>query len=1519
MAAADVPKWGFGQKPMEIKPVANSFVPFFSTCASSRTDANMSWSNNFAVPSPHVRLPAWDRVPTQSHPATGKTRQIMKRVGVCTQKRAPKPFLLLPPLVQVMPVPTREDIALDQYVPRKIRRGPTFKAVTGDSDYSGRASSRAEIVNQFMQAKVDVSNNFMATSSCTTFEDKIAARRGIYQVVPMKRYANNDIVDSPIMLVPTGGNKLSIYNQLIPIIKRALRIGKSEIDLPTASMAEFSTLMRRIRRNPRQHLAAFGASDLSDIMDMAEPESPTVVRQPILKAESRSPQKRLARLTSPIKNGMNRITDGFVKLVPGNGHKAPASPTKADSAPSTPLRQSPTPVKPTVTPTGIESSPISGSPVTAKENLSTESADEGSPRPGRTFRVPSEFDSSSVNDSTQEPPETPKASSPINYSRPIAPTPSQWNRFEPSTPQTFTPLPQNEAPVTPGQTFSPIGLASLVLPSTPKLPACTYDTPTGADSFDFGKASPFRNSISWMNTSVQASEPKRIKNVNQARRRQSEPLLRKYLESQARRRSSSPQKVRYQEEDTFRDDFSIASLFDTACATPLKTAATETAPAETAATEIAATETPVEATPIETTQVETVPTEIAAAETAATETDAMETDAAQISADEDVSMIIESEATHEVPDLTCSTPLDTAATKPVVTESTAAAQTAISETPATETTTDQPIADEDMFIDVAPQATEDVSDTPSATPLKDDATETTAAQPDADEPMPIDIEHAPEAPAPTNNQNGQTATVENGVVNIDMRQNPDIFGTCASSPPAPIYKLSRMANDACDGHAKIVVAEENGRLFVRFKVSAEYAHMFPASQGFDDSQFTTSPLAISSSPRISFKTNQPSFQAQPALSSSPAKVDQTPVTGATRDFLAENSLWVENTPTQKRSPIPEPASVSNMLKTPDFTAFGRSRSSTSGFRTPELPADEHTMVFGSPEGGFTPANKSSVRDSLSVDDILKTPDVTGLGIINTADTSDFQTPELPAHDNTLMFAEPPASARPTSNKRMTRRQSAMTPLKRALTNSMTPLKRGTPNAVSTPKFATPMTDDADRTLAVSWPDVKDTPARQNDEVLTEAATPDQLTPVRKNDEAFTKATPVQANDEVHIEAVTSAQPTPTKGQDEVTSDTPAIMITDATESELTTPGTTTSTRIIDSPEDQASLNNNTPPAQEAQAAPAADARRQEYDSPGREYMREFIKRSRQTTTTETGSPIAPPTKRQPLGARSPNRGSPLKNKRKHEDDSDDVQSPAKKAKADKETKTEIQQQSTPKKGRRTKTSRQKTELEIDMNDLPPTTASSTETTTAPTIDTTDKQVDELDSAGPITRRSTRLRGQDNESGAPKSSIPTPIKLTRAGAGRNGGAVLTSSDSRTKEKELSNKTRANTRKNKGDAEYPAEVLAKFAAAPVEDDSDGSQGSEGSANSQGRRVGWKTPLASIQDEEEEEEKKEKPKKGRAPKGKATQGQTGIAKPKSTTKSTPKAKRTTKVAESLGMVANGTPAKSQRVTRSRARSGA
>ncbi|RGP65713.1 hypothetical protein FLONG3_9106 [Fusarium longipes] len=1182
MEAADVPKWGFGQQPKGIDPVPNGFIPFFSTAGDNRLDADkISLSFDLVAPTSITRPAAWDRVPTLSFTANGKSRQIMKRVALCNERKAPQPFLILPQVNFAMPN-TREAIALDQLLPRKLRRGPKFEPISREVAYSGHAISHAFMLRELMTATTHVANNYMNTSSCTSYEDRRAARRGICQITPLKRRADALDADSdiPVMVTPTGGNKLGFYYKVLPMIKKAYSKGKTEVDVATASMVEFSAYLRRRRRNPRQPLAAFGAPDLSDIMDESEPESPTVVREPVLKAESRSPAKRLARLTNPFSKSSprgNRLAQGFVKLVPGLARGGFSTPVKARSSP---VPQTASPVydyavaslqySPDASDDDIPTSPKEGSPEPA-EDLSFSPTRS----PGRTFRVPSEFDSSSIagDESIRGPPSTPNKSSPVNLSRPVAPTPSRWIRPEPTTP--FTPMPQNAAPATPGETDSPIGLYSLIAPDTPKAPVCTYATPTGIDSINFGGESTFQSSVSWMNTSVQASEQARSQNTNNARRRRSEPLLRKSLETQARRRSASPQKLRFKSDDTFRDVISIASLFD-------------------------------------------------------------------------------------LPDVETN-------------------DAEVNDAPVDEPTTEDPAPVEDA--DETIQDT-DVSDAPVDAPV-----ELTT-----DDPVPVaDADKTiPDAPA---------SAID---VEINMRENPDIFGTHPVSPPAPIQNLSQIAGNACNGHAKVVVTEENGRLFVRFKLSAEYGHMFPASQGFEDSDLTFSPSAVSSHPINAAVNNDPGFS--PSAMSTPT--------------FKSNSNHV--------SPVAD-HTLGDLLNTPDVTTPRAMDNSSPGFQTPELP---------------------------------------------------------PYYDNTLVFGEPSTTAQPTSTKRATRRQSAMTPLKRATANAMEAANRTTPGQStapnhSTPKFATPAADNADETLAISWSDVEDTPTQ---------------------------------NSPAHNEQPVSAAP-----------------------------------------------------AEDEQAVSTTTA---EDESPGREYMRNFIKRSRQPTTTETGSPLPPSVKRQPLGDRSPNRGTPSMTKRKHEGGDEEEGKPSpKKAKVE---KTEA----APKKGKQTKTARQRSNLDIDMVDFPATQA--TELTTTTTTTTTDAASQAA--SPPMTRRSSRLRSQDS-TGGPKSSLPTPIKLTRAGAGRASLARKP----RSAEQELDRKTRSNTKKNMGDAESPAEVLTRIKG-QAEEDSDVSEGS-----ASGRRVGWKDPLEKVQGSS--------PKKGRA-----TQGKTGVTKPKAT--------RAAKVAEGS--------AKPQRVTRSRARNG-
>lgn len=1287
----------------------------------------------------------------------------------------------------------------------------------------------------------------MNTSSCTSYEDRRAARRGICQITPLKRRADVALggqPDVPVMITPTGGNKLGFYYKVLPIIKKAYSKGKKEVDVATASMVGFSAFLRSSRRNPRQHVAAYGVPELSDIMDDSEPESPTVVRQPVLKAESRSPAKRIARLTTPFSKTprANRLTEGFVKLFPASRRGVFTTPRKSRDSP---VPQTASPVY------DFAVNSLNYSPTASEENLPG-SPKEGSPEPtgditssptrspGRTFRVPSEFDSSSINgdESIRGPPSTPNKSSPVNFSRPIAPTPSRWIRAEPATP--FTPMPQSAAPATPIQSDSPIGLHALLGPDTPKAPVCTYETPTGIDSIDFGGASPFQSNVSWMNTSAQASEAHRSQTVNHARRRRSEPVLRKLLETQARRRSASPQKLRFKSDDTFQDVISIASLFDLPSAdenTILETGeddTNETASYETAK-ETSVVE-PVTTTVDDATMADATP----AVDTTADEPDvpAPVTDSTEIrmedstpTEDSAVSEIAPVEVIDEVTSSDSTPAQDAAIENPTPIATVQEVQV----TDATPTNTTKEIS----MNDAAPTADATVYDATIDTSIAESTVHTDAVPTPMEITITPAVENTPAKDSTTDvemSDDDQPAANEQSIVEIDMRENPDIFGAHPSSPPAPVQNLSRMANDACDGHAKIVVTEENGRLFVRFKLSAQYAHMFPASQGFENNDLAFSPSAMASTPRTSVNTNQ----------------------------IASTDLSAQHNP------------FSPIVATPS-----------------------RVFSFSSPLNASTPDMATPAERSIG--DLLQTPNVTAFGTTNDASPNAFQTPELPEHnDNTLVFGEAAATPQPTSTKRTTRRQSAMTPLKRATTNAMTASNLTTPaKAVepdhNTPKFFTPLAFDPEETLPLSWSDV-DTPAKSpsnmheaapvQDEPLTSASVSPVVTstPTPAVNDAPAEDEPATITSSVDTITIAAAQDQPTTSppivdtdptapaQDERLSSPPAEPTVTAPAQEE--PASSPTAIVATTPVTSSTTTNA--PVQDEQTTDSVDADRQ--------WMHDFIKRSQKTTSSESGSSIPPPvTARQPLGDRSPNRGSPLM-KRKQEDGSLGNESPPKKVKID-----EPKAAAAPKKGKRTRTARHKAELTIDMVDAP-----TQDTELSPPADPTP-------ASPPTTRRSSRLRGQDNTTATPKSSLPTPIKLNRAGAGRG-----MAKKPRTEEQEWDRKTRSNTKKNMGDAETPAETLTRLKG-QVEEDSDVSEGS-----ASGRRVGWKDPLEKFQGST--------PKKGRAaPKAKATQGNTGVSKAQSTPKSTTKTTRAAKVAEGLGMVANGTPAKPQRVTRSRARNGA
>ncbi|KAM3451619.1 hypothetical protein MY3296_005144 [Beauveria thailandica] len=305
----------------------------------------------------------------------------------------------------------------------------------------------------------------------------------------------------------------------------------------------------------------------------------------------------------------------------------------------------------------------------------------------------------------------------------------------------------------------------------------------------------------------------------------------------------------------------------------------------------------------------------------------------------------------------------------------------------------------------------------------------------------------------------------------------------------------------------------------------------------------------------------------------------------------------------------------------------------------------------------------------------------------------------------------------------------------------------------------------------------------------------------------------------------------------------------------------------------------------------------DYDSPGRDYMREFIRRSRpkRSSTTETGSPVGITVKRQPLGAKSPNTESPSKNKRKLEKEHNEQDSPLKRA-----------SDASPRKVRRygSNISKKRTATGADGDEDEQIETLDVTTATDAATNVEEQHVNtESDSK---SRRSSRLRNQTRLPSA-KSAIPTPIKL-----GRSSGPMLNSAV-RSEQQDLKTQTRRNTLRNKGRSEQPAQFLARQQAEgqvepePLERDSE-------SDKERRKCVNWNNPLAMYQEEVRRKET-DTPKKGKSAKPKTVR-MSGIAKPSTRAKTTADKERTARLAEHFGMVSNGTPAKPQRSTRSRMR---
>ena len=703
------------------------------------------------------------------------------------------------------------------------------------------------------------------------------------------------------------------------------------------------------------------------------------------------------------------------------------------------------------------------------------------------------------------------------------------------------------------------------------------------------------------------------------------------------------------------------------------------------------------------------------------------------------------------------------------------------------------------------------------------------------------------------------------VVNVDLRRNPNIWGrrytpsrlsqvtladdTAGPSVSTTIKQLAGIAEDHCDGHAKVVVSEENGRLFVRFKLPTEYAYLFPGSQGADESRFTVTPSAISRSPRVTFAghtLNGPTAGEEHASDPDSFLPSFPNVSLHSRDatYLAPesplNHTWGmpssnlgASSPTTRAHWGWPAVSQDHTLVVSDFASSSPAPSSNSQLEASTLALVDGAQTQEHDESSETMSALTWLNSTPDVDSSMQLstspqsyndaltevfrPSSPGNELDSSGHSAVGQNPiagtpsisvEMPQHNLDAGLDESPATLVTTTYQ----------------TATPTKPKEGTPDGATPTNMVSPTHDSATAT-PITTPNVATS-----------------FTPVNNSTPTIASSMVIISNAE-RSDAATSPAANPT----------------------------TTTTPTVAEPITAAS------PARQPSHA------RHDDDSSEREYMLAFIQRSRpkRLSTTETGSPVAPTTKRLPLGAKSPNTSSPQKAKRKveeeeeEEEEGEEPESPFKKLAKPAKKKAKLATY-----GKKPKHDRE----------------SETEQTTFTTTENPshlETQTDDTNSVeSHATRRSSRIRSQ-TDIVAPKSSIPTAIKIGRSGAGRAvAGATSTT-------QEVHRVTSMNTVRNRG--EYPAEVLVRVA----EEQASHSGETRAERTAKGRKnVVWSNPLESYQDG--------KPRKRRGvAKAKATQGETGVSKPKQSTPAKPKAFR---VAEGLGMADNGTPLKPQRVTRSR-----
>lgn len=654
------------------------------------------------------------------------------------------------------------------------------------------------------------------------------------------------------------------------------------------------------------------------------------------------------------------------------------------------------------------------------------------------------------------------------------------------------------------------------------------------------------------------------------------------------------------------------------------------------------------------------------------------------------------------------------------------------------------------------------------------------------------------------------------VFSVDMHRNTNIFGgegTPAKRSATAVAQLARIAEAHCDGQAQVVVTQEHGRLFVRFKLPTKFAFMFPQDQGFDESRFSTTP-SISSSPRIKVK-NHYVPGAAPVSSPRPSPLRTPIVDSAHHNDTMVCDDFAPSTPgvhTQDRDSFAEYADESRSLSfdaTADFhidehsTTIAWQQISSLRLDPPENDAATHHSAHHDPMD----ASDSPLTDLASME-VELTP------VPHHTEVDDAAHERMSTHSDVEMSDEAVIHENSTTaNTRGT-----------ALRHGrLSPSYRASPYHIAKPIT---QSDEDDERNDVPLPKQSQGPSDGGQ----------RISPGYRANPYYMTRTIVQTSGDGY-------------GRD-------------------------------DELRDQERVGNGD---EHDGHGRVYGSRGRDHDSPGRDYMRDFISRTRPKTlsATETGSPVALPARRQPLGVKDPNTESPLMGMRRTQADEQEAQSPFKRGAA-----PVLRHQS------------------FDQDQAMGGTES-TKPTRAGKKGAKAQESDEEMADAPAARRSSRLRTLRRPMAAPKSSIPTSIRVSsRSGSGRGHTAKP---KSRPGQQDVSQQTRINTRKNRGEAEYPAQLLARSDFDDTQVDTQAGHPSKATRSSRDTKsVGWKEPLVSHQDEAAG--------RGRA-KAKATQGCTGVEKLPRPDAAARK-KRSAQVATGLGMSTRGTPSKAGPMTRAAAR---